>query len=149
MDLLQLQKNFATINAWEILQPIIVKNLKRVEELNRKQLLKGDMSDGTSRHHSKSEMSEIYIEDKISRGVYDQSIYPAMNFYNEGDFHKGIKAQMDLFGIEIESLDSKAKELEQEYGSVLYGLTDDSLKELLEPIIPEYIQSLFLELSKG
>lgn len=143
MDLLKFATNLETIDPWQVLLPILIKNLNRIEELNKQQLREGIMADGSGTpSHSSSEMSEIYVDMKIEKGRYNESIYPSMNFYNEGDFYNGIKARMDLFGIEIESIDSKAKELESNFGSELYGLTDKSIELLIDPIMPEYIEAL-------
>lgn len=107
---------------------ILVEHLPQIEEFNRKQLNEGIRSDGSSMpSHSRSPMTEIYLDQKIERGVYDQSIYPAMNFYDTGAFHQGIKAEVDLFDVRIKSKDSKADELEDLAGSLIYGNTEQNL----------------------
>ena len=149
MDLIKFQRNCQSFDAWQIMMPIITKHLDLIVKLNKDQLERGETADGyATPSHSKSQISEIYIDSKIERGVYDQSIYPRMNFYNEGDFYKGIKAKVTLFDIEIESFDSKAKDLENEYGNNLIGLTNESIEILIDNIIDEYINDVYKHLAK-
>ncbi len=149
MDLVKFQQNCQSFDAWRIMMPIIQKHLDLIVKLNKDQLQKGETADGyATPSHKKSQMSEIYVDSKIERGVYDQSIYPRMNFYNEGDFYRGIKAKVTLFDIEIESFDSKAKDLEARYGNNLMGLTNESIGILVDTIIDEYINEVYKHLSK-
>ena len=87
-------------------------------------------------------MSELYVESKIQRGVYDDSLYPHMNFYNKGDFYKGITAYLEEEGITFESNDDKAVMLESRYSKFLLGLTDISLGIVLEKVKPKLIDAL-------
>jgi len=129
--------------------PIIEKHLGFIENLNKAQLLKGLTSDNSKTpSYSGSPASEIYVDDKIERGAYNQSIYPAVNLYNTGDFYRGIKARVATFGIEIESFDPKASELESEYGSNIYGLTDESLEKFTNSIVDEFIEAIYKQLAK-
>lgn len=149
MDLIQFQNNCRSYNAWNILVPIIQKHLDLIVKLNKDQLQRGETAEGhATPRHSKSSMSELYVDSKIERGVYDESIYPRMNFYNEGDFYKGFKAKVTLLDIEIDSFDSKAKELESKYGSDLMGLTDQSIGILIDNIINEFQEDSFNHLAK-
>lgn len=131
-----------SIDMLRIFDNILTGHLSQIEEMNREQLMQGIRSDGSSMpSHSKSEMTEIYLDQKIERGVYDQSIYPAMNFYDTGAFQKGIKAEVNLFEIEIESKDSKADELEGLGGSLIYGNTEQNLSILRGDILPEILKN--------
>lgn len=144
MDLLQLRDKLQNIDLWEILIPVIDKHLSDVEELNKQQLKKGKRSDGTDTpDHSKSMVSEKYIDDKIRRGIYDRSIYPSVNLYDTGRFYKGIVAKLDMnYGITVDSTDFKAQALEERYGSTIYGLNDSSLEKFIDLIIDEFIEAL-------
>jgi len=129
--------------------PIIEKHIGFIQNLNKSQLLKGTTSDNTpTPSYSKSEKSEIYIDSKIERGVYNSAIYPSVNLYNKGDFFMGIKARVATFGIEIESTDSKADELESKYGSNIYGLTDESLAIFTNSIVDEFVEAIYNQLAK-
>lgn len=148
MDLVKFARN-CKINSWHILMPIIEKHLGFVENLNKAQLLNGLTSDNSKTpSYSGSPASEIYVDSKIEKGVYNQSIYPAVNLYNTGDFYRAIRARVATFGIEIESFDSKANELESEYGSNIYGLTDESLEKFINSIVDEFIEAIYKQLAK-
>ena len=150
MDLEQIERNLRGIDSWEILIPIIQKNLHYIERLNKEQLQKGIRSTGRALpSHSKSPMSEIYVDSKIERGVYDQSIYPAWNLYNTGSFYDQLKAKIEVnFGIIVESSDFKASFLEDEIGSDLYGLTPDSLSQFIDIIIDDFRTALLVAMTK-
>jgi hypothetical protein len=149
MDLIQFQNNCQTYDAWKILYPIINKHLDLIVKLNKDQLRRGETAEGyATPSHSKSPMSEIYVDSKIERGVYDESIYPRMNFYNTGDFYKWFKAKVTLLDIEIDSFDSKTKEIESKYGNDLLGLTDQSIGILVDNIIDEFQEDSFNYLAK-
>lgn len=142
-ELSDIAKRLQSIDLVGLFDKVITNHLPQIEELNRQQLKEGIRADGSSMpRHSKSPMSEIYIDDKIERGVYDESIYPAMNFYDKGDFHRGIKAKMTLFYIEIESTDSKANELENLGGQLIYGNTETSLEKVRVDMLPEFQELL-------
>lgn len=140
-DLTQIANRLRQIDVVKIFNDVLTNHLPQIEEFNREQLKEGIRSDGTSMpKHSKSKASEIYIDDKIERGVYDQSIYPAMNFYDKGDFQKGITAKNASENenlIVVYSTDSKADELEDLGGSKIYGNTEENLSKIREEMIPE------------
>lgn len=149
MDLIKFQRNCKSFDAWQIMIPIIQKHLDLIVKLNKDQLKKGETAEGyATPSHRKSTMSEIYVDYKIERGVYDQSIYPRMNFYDTGDFYNAFKAKVTLFDIEIESFDDKAKDLENRYGNDLMGLTDQSIVILVDNIINEYQEAAYKHLAK-
>lgn len=150
MDLLQFQHNLKNIDVWEVLIPIIEKNLDQIERLNKEQLKKGIASDGNpTPSHSGSLTSRKYVNTKVQRGVYDSSIYPHVNLYNTGDFYRKLTAKMDLmYGVYIESYDIKADVLEERYGSTIYGLTKESLEKLVNLIIDDFRTALLTEMTK-
>lgn len=150
MDLIQFERNLRGIDAWEILIPIIQKNIHQIERLNKEQLQKGLGSDNLmTGRHSKSPKSELYVDSKIARGVYNESIYPAVNLYDTGKFYAGIRAELDMsYGITIESTDFKAQGLEEAYGSHIYGLTPESLKQFCALLIDDFREALLKAISK-
>ena len=150
MDLLQFQQNLKSIDVWEILIPIIEKNLNQIERLNKEQLQKGLTATGNpTKHHSGSARSDKYVNSKIQRGVYDPSIYPSVNLYNTGDFYRKLTAKMDMmYVVYIESYDAKADMLEEMYGSVIYGLAPESLGMFVDLIIDDFRAKLLTELTK-
>lgn len=150
MDLIQFQNNLKSIDVWDVLIPIIEKNLNQIERLNKEQLQKGLMSNGNStKPHSGSNRSDKYVNSKIQRGVYDPSIYPSVNLYNTGDFYRKLTAKMDLmYGVYIESYDAKADMLEERYGSAIYGLTPESLDKFVSLIIDDFKTALLSAMTK-
>lgn len=143
MDLVQFQQNLLGIDVWEILKPILNKYLDEVERLNKDQLSKGLLANGdTTPSHSGSPISEMYVDSKIERGVYSESLYPKMNFYNTGDFYRGITAFLEDDGITIDSNDEKVLMLETRYSPYLLGLTKESVTKLTANIIDEFRVSL-------
>ena len=85
---------------------------------------------------------------KIERGVYPESLYPLMNFYNTGDFYDRLTAKAVESGITFWSEDDKADMLESKYGSQLYGLTDENTEIFIESILDEYVLALENEILK-
>jgi hypothetical protein len=150
MDLIQFQQNLLSIDVWELLKPIINQHLEYVEQLNKEQLSQGLLADGNDTpSHSGSEMSNDYVASKIDRGVYPESLYPNMNFYNEGDFYKGITAFLEDDGITIDSDDEKAMMLEGEYSQYLMGLTQESLAKFTARLVTPLIESIHNEIFKA
>jgi hypothetical protein len=144
----QIANNIKAIDEWEVLCEIIEKKLGRIIELNKKQLSEGDFADGTSTpSYSGSPMSEIYIDQKIERGAYLESLYPHMNFYNFGDFYRGITARIVEKGITIWSEDDKDEEIEEKYGGTrLFGLTDENFELFVDETIGEYQDLLTIKI---
>ena len=142
-ELSDIARRLQSINLISLFDKALSDQLPQIEEFNRQQLKEGIRSDGSGMpSHSKSPQSEIYIDNKIERGVYNESIYPAMNFYDKGDFHRGITAEMTLFDVEIESTDSKAGELEELGGSLIYGNTEENLEKSRKIILNETLEML-------
>lgn len=142
----QIANNFRAIDEWEVLCEVIDKKLGLLVELNKKQLSEGKFaSEKSTPAYSGSPMSEIYIDQKIERGVYPESLYPHMNFYNFGDFYNGMMSRIVENGITIWSEDDKSEELESKYGGTnLFGVTDENLELFVDEIIDEY-QVLLIE----
>jgi hypothetical protein len=143
MDLIQFQQNLLGIDVWELLKLILEKYLSEIEQMNKEQLSRGLLATGDNTpFHSGSQKSEIYVEDKIDRGVYPESLYPKMNFYNRGDFYRSITAFLEDDGITIDSNDDKVLLLEEKYSPHLLGLTKESLSKLTSMIVGEFRISL-------
>lgn len=140
-DFESFQRNCLSIDVWELLTPIIKRHWVELLDLNKSQLWEGKKADGKDTK-SYAPKSYDYVMDKISRGVYNEAILPSVNLYNHGDFYNDFKASIMDFGVEIESLDDKAEELENKYSSQIYGLTDESLEEFTSLIVEEYVTAL-------
>ena len=150
MDLIQFQQNLIDIDVWALLTPILEKKLDIMEKMNREQLSEGKMSDGKDTpSHSGGAMSQLYVDSKIERGVYNQSLYPKMNLYNTGDFYRGITAYLEDSGIMFESNDEKALKLETKYSSRIYGLTPEKLTKLTKSCVDELVKSIHSAMFKN
>lgn len=142
-ELKDIEARLRGIDVVGLFDNVLEGHLEQIADLNREQLNKGLRADGTSMSdYRNSAANEIYIDDKIERGVYDQSIYPAMNFYDKGGFQKGIKAKLTLFDVEITSSDWKADKLDAMANGEALGITEDSLETVREDILPEFQEKL-------
>lgn len=152
MNLDTLHANLINLDPWDVLVRIIDKNLDHIERLNKEQLQRGDsaISGVSTGSHTGSEQSNLYVDDKIERGVYDESIYPSVNLYSHGSFYRGITAKIDIMsGVYIQSTDNKADMLEERYGEHLLGLNTESLSQFIDIIIDEFRQNILNEIQKG
>ena len=145
MDLLQFQQNVQSIDVWELLKPILEKHFGFIEELNREQLSEGLQADGSAMPDYQYEEYAVF-KDKF---VPTYKIYPTTDLRYSGSFYEKIEAQFNLYGIEIQSFDSKAAELEAKYGSQIYGLTEKSMNRLIDLIIGELQQSVLNKMLNG
>lgn len=137
-NIVETYNRLKSIDIWIELKEIIRKRQNDILALNKGQLQKGLLSTGNKTYpHSRSAKARKYVTDKINRGVYDSSIYPSVNLYNEGDFYKAFRIVIADLYIEIISEDSKADELEQRYTPDIYGLTDDNMRYLISILLPE------------
>lgn len=144
MDLLQFQQNLQGIDVWEILRPILEKHFADIEELNREQLSEGIDGDGSGMPDYKDENYANFKDQYVPT----YKIYPTTDLRLTGAFYEGIQAKFNLYGIEIESLDAKAAELERKYGSAIHDLTEESRSKLIDLIIDEYRESLLNAMTK-
>lgn len=78
-----------------------------------------------------------YMKEKSLMGSYNMSILPAMNLKYSGKFHEGFYAIVREKIIEIGSKDSKADNLEYNYGSSLYELGTENMDWLINDVRPE------------
>lgn len=145
MDLLQFQQNVESIDVWEILVPILENHFGFIEQLNRDQLSEGIRGDGQPMPDYKWEEYAIFKE----KFVPTYNIFPTTDLRYTGSFYDKIKASFNLYGIEIQSLDSKASQLEAKYGSTINDLTDESIEKLIAIIIDEYRESLLKAMMNG
>lgn len=142
----QLANNIRSIDPWEVYKPILEKYFSWIEETNKNQLSEGIKSDNSA---MPDYASIEYANFKKQFIPTYKAPFMTTDLRYEGNFYKGIKAKFDLFGIEIESLDSKAEKLEAKYGSLIYGLTDESINKLIEMSIDEYIESIYEKIMEG
>jgi hypothetical protein len=138
MDLIDFQNNLLTIDVWVLLTPILERHFGELENLNRKQLSEGVMSDGSPM----VDYADIGYADFKDKHIPTYKIFPTTDLRYTGDFYDAIKANIDLFGISVESFDSKARLLESKYSSEIYGLTEESLIIFTKSVIDEFTTAL-------
>ena len=104
-----------------------------ITDLNKQQLLRGEMGDGTpTPSHTFGAISRVYVGMKLDIGRINASILPRMNFFNEGRFYRGFKVLFRKNDFSMYSTDSKSSELQDRYGSHMFGLQESSINELIE-----------------
>jgi len=142
--LVEVQNNLLGIDIWEITKGILTELSGQIIEMNKRQLIEGKMADGSGTpSHTGSKISRKYVSEKIARGVYDGSISPHWNYFNEGDFFSGFVAKMQTDFMEITSPNDKGGELVTEFGGAsVFGLTDENLDFLITMIIPTLNQRI-------
>jgi hypothetical protein len=142
--LVEVQNNLLTVDIWGIIKGILIELSGNIIEMNKRQLIEGKMADGSGTpQHTGSPRSEAYVLGKIADGIYDSSIFPHYNYFNEGDFFLGFVAKMQTDFMEITSTDDKGGELVTEFGGAsVFGLTDENLDFLIKMIIPTLNQRI-------
>lgn len=111
--------------------------LNHIEDLNRRQLMKGKDSQGESLADIGGEYTDATMEISAAEGRPKES-KSIVNLHAEGDFHDSITATADRSGYEITSdpiktdpLNFKTTNLLERYGEDVEGLDEDSIKDLV------------------
>lgn len=122
---------------------VIQDNAAPIEEVNRKQLLRGERADG-------SKITPKYRNEKYSRAKNAKNPKPGLGTPDTkftGEFHRQIdvtifgKSQVDIF-----SRDNKSEELVAKYGETLFGIQDGELEILRnDKLNPDLIDLICLE----
>lgn len=84
--------------------------------------------------------SEEYADYKQSIGSKSPKGTPDLKL--EGDFHSGFNMKINNDLVIIDSSDPKTPDLEDKYGAEIFGLTEDSKKEL-KPFLIESLKEKF------
>ncbi len=98
-------------------------NRNFMADLNRDQLLRGEKSDG-------SEMPN-YVKDSKQPQAPGKIV-----LFETGDFHQGIKPILNEKKYLFDGDDDKTDLMIHNYGAKIFGLTDESKKELREKLTP-------------
>lgn len=112
----------------ELLTKILIENESFIINLQQGQLLKGVKADG-------SDMPE-YVE-----GSKHSSATGKWDFYDKGDFYKGMDAIFENDGFMLDSTDNKTDVLIKMAGEEIFGLNEDSIKKLTSKIKPILIEA--------
>ena len=134
MGIKWLEMNLQSLNNGELikmLQETLNSEKAFIVELNKKQLEKGQKSDGTFL----KEYSQRTIKIRAMEGNPVKGDLIAL--YDSGDFWKGFWAMAYGGKLEIWSSDPKANQLVADYGEKIFGLTKDNFEELEKVIVPK------------
>ena len=111
------------INLDAICNRVFQRHSKDIEALNKLQLSKGQLSDGTKLPAYK----KSYLKTRRKHG---RPTAP-MDLNLKGDFYKGWFSNYFSSYMSIESRDGKGPIHEQRFGSSIYGLDEESMDTLL------------------
>jgi len=115
-------------------------------KLNHSQLEQGQKSNGESTpEHTFGSLSKKYVDEKVAKGLIDNSTLPNVNLKNTGSFYSGFKIKLQPDAFNIFSTDSKSSELQDYAGSEIFGINKDNLEVLRQKTSP-FIQKEFKKL---
>lgn len=106
-----------------------------IEKLNQEQMRLGLDADGAELYALRS---SSYAEWKQNEG--SRAPFGVADFYNTGDFFRGMSVQITESAIMFDSSDPKTPELDKKSNSRMFGLTKESKTELKT----EYLQNEFI-----
>lgn len=115
----------------EFLQDILEDESAFIVELNKKQLERGERSDGKFlRPYSESTKRIRALEGNPVKGEL-------IALYDSGDFWNGFWSKAYDGKLELLSSDVKTNKLIAEYGEQIFGLTESNFKVLGDRIVPQ------------
>ena len=117
----------------KLLDEILDYYLPEIIDRNTEQLESGKFKDKIAPNYEMPSGID-YMKEKAMMGSYNMSISPVMNLKYSGKFHEGFYAIVKEKIIEIGSKDSKADDLEYNYGSDIYGLSSENMDWLREEV---------------
>lgn len=140
MNIQKLISRLSTLNDYglvDILQKILNKHSKDITELNKKQLEKGEKSDGSFlRQYATSTIKIRQLEGNPVKGNL-------IALYDTGDFWRGFWSLAYDGKLELLSSDKKTNMLIEQYGEGIFGLTQDSFEQLYKIILPELRSEIY------
>ena len=141
MFISQLAANAKGLNPLELFAESVQENDTYIIDLNLSQLEVGkDSKDKSLFPYA----SDDYAKLKMSMGSMAPMGTPNLRF--EGNFWEGFIVQSDIEGLTITSTDSKTEKLKSGYGDDIFGLSDNSLKDLKSVLLPTFLTKLRDEL---
>lgn len=123
--------------------------LDEMEEMNRRQLIQGQNSEGELISSVGGEYSDTTMELAALEGRPKAS-KSIVNLFDVGDYHASIQADVDKTGHEITSdpikvdpLNGTTTNLLERYGPEVEGLTEENMDQLIEKKIhPKYVAAI-------
>lgn len=129
------------------IQALCIAELKTFEvflaDLNRKQMRKGLNSDNVSIGTYFSESYAVFKQSRPGRLAEKGQV----DLFLEGYFSKGIFSKVGTDTILFDSTDQKSGKLENKYGKQIFGLSKESISELLPDLISAIIKEINVKLA--
>lgn len=137
------------VDVVDVMFDVLKQDTEAIVKLNKQQLMRGEKHDGSrTAEHTYGSLSVLYIEEKRQLGKISQSTLPHVNLFDTGSFYRGFTTRFQRRNFSIYSRDSKSADLQDTYGTDIFGLQRSSLDKLViekKPIIQQnYKQKLNL-----
>jgi hypothetical protein len=137
----QLANNARKLNPLKLFAQSVEENSEYIVDLNTGQLAIGKDSNNQDLFpYSNSDYAQL----KKSMGSEAPLGTPNLKF--TGDFWSGFNVKADENGLTISSTDSKTSKLKGMYNEDIFGLGEESKKDLKTMLLPTYLEKLRNEL---
>jgi hypothetical protein len=137
MTLKEFKSNVQAIDFEKIVLGSAMESKEYIVDLNTDQLRRGLNSDGKSLNPELA--NNDYARAKKAQG--GQAPLGTPDLFDTGDFHSSFYAEWEKDGIKVDATDWKTVKLYKKY-EALFGLTENSLQDLGEQILPDVINTL-------
>jgi hypothetical protein len=141
MDLFDLRDRLHALDVETLLDKAVIENKEEILDLNRSQLDIGRDSLGNLLDRY---VSDVYASFKQALGSKAPLGVPDLEL--EGDFKDGLVLLIEGDGYRITSTDEKTIDLENRYGSNIFGLTEESMEQIRPIILESFLKRLRDEL---
>jgi hypothetical protein len=141
MFISELANNAKALDPLKLFAESVEENKEYIVDLNTGQLGKG--------RDSKNASLFPYANDdyaKFKKSIGSEAPLGTPNLKLTGEFWSGFNVKTDKEGLVISSTDSKSEKLKSGYGEDIFGLTDESKKDLKTMLLPTYLEKLKDEL---
>lgn len=117
---------------------VLSDNTDKIEDLNLMQLNDGENYDG-------SQIEPFYTPFTVAQKKRKGQPYDRVTLRDTGAFYKGIQANIFQNKFEMIGTDAKTAKLENKYGNLIIGLSDDSKETLVKDILTPGLVQKFKE----
>jgi len=133
----ELAKNAKALDPLKLFAEAVQENGEYIIDLNTSQLSLGlDANNKPLFPYQSADYAEL----KIAMG--SQAPKGTPNLYLEGNFYEGFITYFDNKDLFITSTDSKRGKLKQMYGDDIFGLTEQSKKDLKTVLLPTFLTKI-------
>ena len=142
--LFELANKASRIDVWILLDKVLSSDETQdmIIELNKEQLTIGQDTTG-------GEVGQYFSDEYATakQAIGSKAPFGVVDLLLTGDFYEGFDTTLTGDSVLVFSNDEKADDLEQKYGSEIYGLTEENLNRLIhQQIIPELLITIKNEL---